>query len=153
MKRNQKRNVMTIFEALRREHEIQRDLIKKLIQTEGKTEQRQEIFNNLKHELTIHADAEERFFYVPLMKHDLTQEKARHSVAEHHDMDELVEQLEDTEMDASNWLKIAKDLEHQVTHHLDEEEQEVFQLAGKALTEEQKASLAKDYNKYIDKNR
>lgn len=144
---------MNIFEALRQEHEIQRDLIAKLIKTEGKTEERQKIFKQLKHELKIHADAEERFFYVPLMKKDLTQEKARHSVAEHHDMDEMVEDLEDTEMDASNWLKIAKDLEHQLIHHLDEEEHEVFQMAGKALTEKQKTSLASDYNKYIKENR
>ncbi len=144
---------MTIFEALRQEHEIQRDLIAKLIKTEGKTEERAKIFKSLKHELKIHADAEERFFYIPLMEKDRTQEKARHSVAEHHDMDELVEDLEDTEMDASNWLKIAKDLEHQLIHHLDEEEHEVFQMAGKALTEKQKTSLASDYNKYIKENR
>ncbi|MEE2772466.1 MAG: hemerythrin domain-containing protein [Bacteroidota bacterium] len=144
---------MTIFEALRQEHEIQRDLIQKLIETHGDTEERKKLCKTLKHELEIHADAEERFFYVPLIQKDLTQEKARHSVAEHHEMDELVEQLEDTEMDASNWLKIAKDLQHQLIHHLDEEEQEVFQMAGKALTENQKTSLASDYNKYIKENR
>ena len=140
---------MNIFEALRQEHEIQRDLIDKLIKTEGKTEERRDLFQKLKHELKIHEDAEERFFYVPLMNEDMTQEKARHSVAEHHEMDELVEKLKDTEMDASNWLKIAKDLEHQLIHHLDEEEHEVFQIAGKALNEKQKTNLASDYNKYI----
>ena len=144
---------MTIFEALRQEHEIQRDLINKLIKTEGKTEERKKIFNDLKHELKIHEDAEERHFYVPLMKEDMTQEKARHSVAEHHEMDELVEQMEDIEMDASNWLKLAKDLEHQLIHHLEEEEHEVFQMAGKVLTEKQKTSLATVYNKEIRENR
>lgn len=58
---------MTIFEALRQEHEIQRDLIDKLIKTEGKTEERKKIFEDLKHELKIHEDAEERHFYIPLM--------------------------------------------------------------------------------------
>ncbi|MBO2545622.1 hemerythrin domain-containing protein [Salegentibacter sp. BDJ18] len=144
---------MNIFEALREEHEIQRDLVAKLVETHGDTEERKKIFEQLKHELKIHADAEERHFYIPLIKKDLTQEKARHSVAEHHEMDELIEELEDTEMDASNWLKIAKELEHKVTHHLDEEEQEVFQMAGKALTEKQKTSLAEDYNKEIKKMR
>jgi predicted metal-binding transcription factor (methanogenesis marker protein 9) len=144
---------MNIFEALRQEHEIQRDLVKKLVDTHGDTEERKKIFEQLKHELTIHADAEERHFYVPLIKKDLTQEKARHSVAEHHEMDELVEQLEDTEMSASNWLKIAKDLREKVLHHLDEEEHEVFQMAGKALTEKEKISLASDYNKEIKENR
>ena len=144
---------MNIFEALRQEHEIQRDLVKKLVATHGDTQERKKIFTQLKHELTIHADAEERHFYIPLIKKDMTQEKARHSVAEHHEMDELVEQLEDAEMSASNWLKIAKDLEHKVIHHLDEEEHEVFQMAGKVLTEKQKISLADDYNKAITKNR
>jgi hypothetical protein len=144
---------MNIFEALRQEHEIQRNLVAKLVETHGDTEERKKIFEQLKHELKIHADAEERHFYIPLIKKDLTQEKARHSVAEHHEMDELIEELEDTEMDASNWLKIAKELEHKVTHHLDEEEQEVFQMAGKALTEKQKTSLAEDYNKEIKKMR
>tara|TARA_Y100000588_G_C14152766_1_gene881279 strand:+ start:972 stop:1406 length:435 start_codon:yes stop_codon:yes gene_type:complete len=144
---------MNIFEALRHEHEIQRNLVAKLVETHGDTQERKKIFEQLKHELKIHADAEERHFYIPLIKKDLTQEKARHSVAEHHEMDELIEQLEDTEMDASNWLKIAKELEHKVIHHLDEEEQEVFQMAGKALTDNQKTSLASDYNKEIKKMR
>lgn len=78
---------------------------------------------------------------------DLTQEKARHSVAEHHEIDELVEQLEDTKMSSSAWLKTAKKLNELVHHHLSEEEREVFQLAGKALTEDQKETLAKRYNK------
>lgn len=144
---------MNIFEALRQEHEIQRNLVAKLVETHGDTQERKKIFEQLKHELKIHADAEERHFYIPLIKKDLTQVKARHSVAEHHEMDELIEQLEDTEMDASNWLKIAKELEHKVIHHLDEEEQEVFQMAGKALTDNQKTSLASDYNKEIKKMR
>ncbi|MBZ9729321.1 hemerythrin domain-containing protein [Salegentibacter sp. JZCK2] len=144
---------MNIFEALRQEHEIQRHLVARLVETHGDTEERKKIFEQLKHELKIHADAEERHFYIPLIKKDFTQEKARHSVAEHHEMDELIEQLEVTEMDTSNWLKIAKELKHKVIHHLDEEEQEVFQMAGKALTDNQKTSLAEDYNKEIRKMR
>jgi hemerythrin-like domain-containing protein len=144
---------MNIFEALRQEHEIQRVLVKKLVSTHGDTQERKKIYEQLKHELKIHANAEERHFYVPLIQKDLTQEKARHSVAEHHEIDELIEQLEDTEMSASNWLKIAKDLEHKLTHHLDEEEHVVFQMAGKALTEKEKITLASDYNKEITKNR
>ncbi len=44
LKINPKNYIMTIFEALRQEHEIQRDLIDKLIKTEGKTEERKKIF-------------------------------------------------------------------------------------------------------------
>ncbi|MFZ0491001.1 MAG: hemerythrin domain-containing protein [Salegentibacter sp.] len=145
---------MNIFEALRQEHEIQRKLAAQLVDTaNADIEDRKKIFENLKHELKIHADAEERHFYIPLMEKDLTQQKARHSVAEHHEMDELIEQLEDMEMDKNKWLQSAKDLQHLIEHHLKEEEHEVFQMAGKALTEKQKTSLAADYNKEIRKNR
>ena len=144
---------MNIFEALREDHEIQRTLIDKLVNTAGDNDLRRNMFNKLKRELAIHADAEERHFYVPLIEADLTQEKARHSIAEHHEMDELVEKLEQTDMDSSAWLKYMKDLAHKVEHHLDEEEQEVFQMAGKALNEKEKTSLATDYKKAMEENR
>jgi hypothetical protein len=144
---------MNIFEALREDHEIQRTLIDKLVHTSGDNDLRKNMFNKLKRELAIHADAEERFFYVPLIEDDLTQEKARHSIAEHHEMDELVEKLEETDMSSSAWLIYMKELAHQVEHHLDEEEQEVFQLAGKALNEKEKSKLAKEYQEFMKKER
>jgi hemerythrin-like domain-containing protein len=144
---------MNIFEALREDHEVQRTLCDKLVKTSGDNELRKNMFNKLKHELEIHADAEERHFYVPLIESDLTQEKARHSIAEHHEMDELVEKLEDTDMSSPAWLVYMKQLAEKVEHHLDEEEHEVFQMAGKALTEKEKKSLATDYQKAIKENR
>jgi hypothetical protein len=144
---------MNIFEALREDHKIQRELCDKLSNTSGDTEERRQLYDKLKHELKIHADAEEHHFYVPLIKDDLTQEKARHSIAEHHEMDELMEKLDETDMSSPAWLSTFKDLAHQVEHHLDEEEQEVFQLAGKALTENQKTSLANNYKKEIQEER
>lgn len=143
----------TVFEALRADHDTQRDLVSRLIETEGDSDDRTKLFAELKTELAAHADAEERFFYIPMMEFDLTQEKARHSVAEHHELDELVESLDETDMSSSSWLSTAKDLADRLTHHLDEEEQEVFQMAGKVLTETQKTDLAKSYRGEINRQR
>lgn len=144
---------MNIFEALREDHDKQRTLVDLLTKTHGDSDGRDELFKKLKHELKIHADAEERHFYVPLIEDDLTQEKARHSIAEHHEMDELIEELESTDYSSPGWLATAKKLAHEVIHHLDEEEQEVFQLAGKVLTNGQKESLAADYREEMKENR
>ncbi len=144
---------MNIFEALRSDHDLQRSLLDDLVNTSGDTEKRDQTFEELKKELAIHADAEERHFYVPLIDSDKTQEKARHSIAEHHEIDELIEELEDTEYSSSSWLKIAKQLKEKVEHHLDEEEHEVFQMAGKVLSEKQKSNLAKDYSSHMENNR
>ncbi len=144
---------MNIFESIREDHEIQRTLSDLLARTSGDSERRDELFQKLKHELQIHADAEERHFYTPLISDDLTQEKARHSIAEHHEIDELIEKLEETDYSDPGWLVTAKKLKEQVEHHLDEEEHEVFQMAGKVLSEEQKTSLGKDYRAAMEENR
>lgn len=136
---------MNIFEALRISHDTQRGLADSLIKTSGDSKERRLLFNELKAELAAHAAAEERFFYVPLIKHDMTQEPSRHGIAEHHEMDELVEKLEEIDFSSPAWIAAAKELHHKVFHHLSDEEQGIFQLAGKVLSEAEKISLAKGY--------
>lgn len=136
---------MNIFEALRISHVTQRTLADHLIQTQGDSAERASIFKALKRELAAHAAAEERFFYVPLIAHDLTQEASRHGIAEHHQMDTLVESLEMTDPSSPGWLVTAKALRDKIYHHLEDEEHGVFQLAGKVLHEDEKHALALDY--------
>ena len=143
----------TIFEQLREDHDIQRELLDRLEATSGSEQVRKQDFERLKEELTHHAAAEEKHFYAQLMTVDLTQEKARHSVAEHHDIDEQVELLSETDFSSPQWLPRLKDLKHLVTHHLDEEEQEVFQMAGKALTDNQKSEFGGQYRREMDQLR
>lgn len=145
---------MNIFEALRASHERQRELCEKLIRTHGDTEDRHTLFDKLKTELSAHAIAEDRYFYIPLMFNDTGLNITRHALAEHHEIDELIEQLEETEFSNTGWLAIAKKLSETVHHHLEEEEHGFFQQAGKILDEKEKISLAKkyqaEYEKYIE---
>jgi hypothetical protein len=136
---------MDIFAALRSDHEKQRLLMKVLVETTGDSASRRDFFIDLKQQLTLHSIAEERYFYAPLMKLDNTIELARHAIAEHHEIDEFIAQLEQTEMSSPVWLKTMKSLQHKVLHHLEEEEREFFQQAGKNLSAKQKSELAVKY--------
>ena len=136
---------MNIFEALRISHDTQRTLADHLVKTQGDSPDRKSLFKELKRELAAHAAAEERFFYVPLITQDMTQEPSRHGIAEHHQMDKLVEALEDIDFSSPAWLATARELHHKIHHHLEDEEQGIFQLAGKVLSEAEKLSLAKGY--------
>jgi hemerythrin superfamily protein len=135
----------TIFEALRADHDTQRTLIDLVTKTEGDSEGRRELFERLRRAMEAHASAEERFFYVPLMEHDVTQSHARHSVAEHKELDDFLEQLEGYDMSAPQWLLTARELSERLLHHLAEEEKEIFPVAGKALSEAEKTDLAAGY--------
>lgn len=144
---------MNIFAALRQDHDKQRTLVQLLVKTHGDSDGRQQLLERLEREMKSHAAAEERNFYARLLEHDLTQDKARHSIAEHHELDELLEKLRTTDMSSSGWLSTAQKLEERLTHHLDEEEHEIFQLAGKALTEAQKTALASAYTETFNEQK
>lgn len=136
---------MTIFEALRISHDIQRELARKLVATQGDSPERHALFSQLKQELAVHSMAEERHFYIPLMQQDAGVDLSRHAIAEHHEMDEMVEGLEETDPSSPSWLAQAKALAKKVEHHLKEEERTFFQMAGKLLNDRQKERLAGDY--------
>ncbi len=144
---------MNIFEAIRKDHDKQRELCRLVTSTSGDSKGRKEMWEKLKHELQIHADAEERTFYSPLIHNDMMQEHARHGIAEHHEMDELIEKINETDMDSPAWLVYAKQLCEKVEHHLDDEEHSFFQLAGKVFSETQKTAIAKDYLEEMKKHR
>jgi len=138
---------LNIFEALRESHDRQRSYADALIQTSGDSAEREKAYKQLKEELQAHETAEERFFYIPLMAHDNGVDLSRHAISEHHEMDEMMEELDETEMSSPAWLATAKKLSEKAHHHLKEEEQKFFQMAGKLLDEKQKQSLAGEYVK------
>nr|WP_178120807.1 hemerythrin domain-containing protein [Pseudomonas sp. PB101] len=132
---------------MRESHERQRTYAKALIHTSGDTPERVEAYKQLKSELQAHETAEERHFYIPLMEFDNGVDLSRHAISEHHEMDEMMEELDGTEMSSPAWLATAKKLSEKVHHHLKEEEQKFFQMAGKLLDDKQKETLAGQYEK------
>lgn len=134
-----------IFDVLKESHEKQRLLLDALMETSGDSPAPEEFYHNLKEELEQHAAAEERFFYAPLIDSDKTIDLTRHGIAEHHEIDKVIAQLDATDMSSPAWLNLMKTLRHKVLHHLEEEEQRFFQLAGKVMTDKQKMKLADGY--------
>ncbi len=144
---------MSIYTAIKKDHEIQRELCSKLLETSGDTKERQELWQELKKELQVHEVAEERHFYAPLIETDKMQEDARHGMAEHHEIDDLIRALSDTEMSSPSWLMTFKKLAHQVDHHLKDEEKEFFDKAKKVYSSAEADKLAKEYKNTRDEYR
>ena len=136
---------MNIYEALRQSYDTQRRLCIDLLNSEPNAQTRKQLFKLLKVELEAHAAAEERFLYCPIMMEDAGLSISRHALSEHHEMEEMMEELTTNDPTVQGLLTRAKALCEKVNHHLDEEEKAFFQLSGKLLTDKQKHSLAKDY--------
>ncbi|MGV3620876.1 MAG: hemerythrin domain-containing protein [Archangium sp.] len=137
---------MNLYDALRASHEVQRTLCRRLVRTRA-ADQREALFKSLKTELSAHEAAEERFFYVPLLMDDAGLDVSRHALAEHHEIDELMEALEKSDPKGEKWHEVALELSAKVHHHLHEEETRFFQVSGKLLSEKQKTQLATKYQR------
>ena len=137
-----------IYDELRASHAKQRRLCSSMVRTLARNHARREaLFHELRIELAAHAAAEERYLYVPMLMYDMGLNSARHALAEHHDMDELVEELQALDSAGQAWGTKAGELVHKVRHHLKEEETKFFQVSGKLLSSARKARLAQRYRK------
>ena len=123
-----------IFDAIRESHDQQRDLCRKLTASRGDMNARQVLFLQLKVELMAHAAAEERHLYVPLLMEDGGLDASRHALHEHHEVDELLEDLSVRNKKQAGWIATAKKLSFKVRHHLKEEESKFFLVAGSLLS-------------------
>ena len=137
-----------IYDELRASHAKQRRLCSSIVRRLAKSSAKREaLFRQLRIELAAHAAAEERYLYVPILMYDMGLNSARHALAEHHDMDELVEDLQALDSAGEAWGIKAGELVHKVRHHLKEEETKFFQVSGKLLSATRKERLAQQYRK------
>ena len=137
----------TIYDALHESHERQRSLCRRLLRAKPGTQARISLFKELHVELAAHAAAEERFLYAPALMHDAGLDSSRHALHEHHEIDELVEDLHKADAAGGQWLAVARKLSRKVHHHLREEESKFFQVTGKLLSATAKRQAAQRYRK------
>ena len=136
---------LPLYDALRESHERQRSLCKRLLRTQAHGNERRDLFKELRLELEAHAAAEERYLYVAMLMRDDGLSSSRHALAEHHDIEELIEELRVVTRAGRSWMATARKLSKKVHHHLKEEEKKFFQVSGKILTKSQKTTLGAQY--------
>jgi len=136
-----------IFSILKDDHDLHRQILDKIENTHGESEDRIQLFRQFTYEVKAHAAAEEQALYSTVMrKPDLTSE-VRHSVAEHHEIEEMVNDLAATDMSTGAWLTKFKDMKHRYLHHIDEEEEDHFPDFDKQLSAEDEAYMGSVFDK------
>ena len=132
-----------IFADLKADHDRHRDLLERLGNTSGDSDERRALFDEFRTEVGAHAAAEEESLYATMLGMPDLREDAVHSVSEHKEISDLLGELADIDMSSSAWLAKFKELRHDYEHHIDEEEEEMFPEASKELSSAEEAKLAK----------
>lgn len=125
---------MDFFTLLKQDHQEAKDTFQRLLR---QTEVKRSEVEALCHQLLLHMEVEEKYFY-PVMKkmHD-TRELAEESVVEHQEAKKGIRDLLSGKLDDIEYKTKLELLQLQIEHHVQEEEGEFFPKAKKLLSEEQ----------------
>ncbi len=134
-----------IYADLKRDHDKQRDMLKQLGGMDGDSAERRKLFEAFRLEVQSHAAAEEESLYATMLGRPDLRDDARHSVAEHKEVDDLIGELLDMELGSEEWEHKFAHMRHRYEHHIDEEEEEMFPAAEEKLDDATEQRLADTY--------
>jgi len=133
---------MDIFRLIMADHAKVSDLFKQLRRQKGSSQNRQQLFAQLKEALELHAYAEEQVFYPALQEVDVTEDLAFEAMEDHRLVRELLAELATSSIHTPEWNEQLEILEENVEEHVEEEETDIFDAAHQLLTAQQAAELA-----------
>lgn len=137
---------VSIFDRLKQDHDSHRQLLDKMDKAES-DDQLEKLFDQFKVEVTAHAAAEEESLYATMLSRPDLREDAQHSVSEHKEIEDYLEELGDFKFNSDSWRKTFETMKDRYLHHIDEEEEEMFPGAAKELTAEEEEKLGKIFAK------
>ncbi len=133
-----------LFEQLRMDHQ---EIKKTLSHMSGAraTEQKNESKKRLELLLLPHMRAEEAVFYPALKEKRESREAALEAFEEHHAAETIFNELMQLRPESENWKAKAVVLKEVIEHHIQEEEQRIFQIAGKVITKQAAENMLTDF--------
>jgi hemerythrin-like domain-containing protein len=130
---------MDAFNLLKADHRKVEELFSQLESASGQAKMR--VFEQIKMELDLHTHIEETIFYPALEKPKQTHDLTLEAYEEHDVVKKLLQELSRAKTANEEWEAKAKVLQENVEHHVEEEENELFEKAEAALSEEQIEAL------------
>lgn len=129
---------MTIYEELKKDHRDVLGLMDRLIQSaDSSADQRNYLIKEIRNALIPHSRAEEAVFYNAIRQEAESKSMIQHAYADHMMAEGLLRSLQVTGMVDVGWRQTATKLRDALTHHIQEEETEVFAEARKVLTNQE----------------
>lgn len=127
---------MNAIEFLKLQHQEAMAMIKTLEQKNGEELDAPSlvVFGHLKSALVFHTAVEEQIFYHELANDEATKHLIDEAYREHRSVDELVVKL--TTATPDKFQDVLRDLENEIAHHVDEEENQLFPEAERLLGKE-----------------
>lgn len=137
---------MAIFETLKDDHDLLRSQLAKILDLPNSADvERQQYFDELKKTLNSHTLAEEEIVYESLLPIEHLESEVREGIEEHRLSNQLLVELNSLDVSHAQWEPKVKALKDLLTHHLKEEEEELFAEGRKIFDGERQEELTSMY--------
>ena len=133
---------MTIFDQIKQDHDTVRRLLDEAEKADGGV---RPVYEELQRELWAHGKVEEAVFYQALAQVRSAKTETAQGLNEHHLINGLLDELNAMPSDSTAWKAKLQVLSELVRHHLDEEEEELFEEAEEALGDDRAEQLGQIY--------
>lgn len=130
---------MDIHAVIKTDHDEAKELMQKIVRARA-DHRRQEMAEQLKEMILLHARSEEQAYYVPLEEKGMSK-KMEHARHEHETVEKLFAELESISPESDKWLIVFGEIKQGLEHHMEEEEGDIFKKADELLSEEEKQEL------------
>jgi len=135
---------MEVIPVLEADHRKVEALFKEIEESNDK-EQTAQLFKQLKADLTAHSIAEEETVYRRFAGAEGMEEIVEDSQQEHEDLRALLDETSDLLGKRAAFMEKVQELKNVVTHHVEEEENEMFKLIRAHSSEEERIGLTGEF--------
>lgn len=132
-----------ILSLIETDHNEIRQLFEEIQSAKGK--KAQTCFEKIYRELTLHAQAEELVFYPAMREFKETEKYIEEAESEHNSAKILLEQMKSLKPGDSEFQTKLEHLIESVSHHLEEEEGEIFEAVRRCMNAEQLQELSGEF--------
>ena len=135
----------SIFDRMKQDHDSHRQLFAKMDEAKDDNDRLEKLFDQFKVEVKAHAAAEEETLYATMLARPDLREDAQHSVSEHKEIEDYLEDMEEQEFNGREWRETFAQLKKRYLHHIEEEEEEMFPDAAKDLSDAEEKMLGEKF--------
>lgn len=135
-----------ILNTLEREHAEVSALMQKVLSSDDPATTAEEHYPTIRKNLLLHARAEQDVLYSACEKRAQTSSMIPTSVGEHAELERLLGQLDHLSVDSPAWLEEFRRLEQIVRHHVEQEENLLFERCQDAFENDELRQLDREYD-------
>ena len=133
---------MNGLDLLKADHRRVEKLLEQLDDTsEDDVERRRDLFRELTDEMQAHEIIEEEILYPALKSNPKAREVVLEGYEEHHVVDTIMSELDDVPFDDETWAAKFSVMKENIEHHIEEEEDEMFDQASEIFDEDELETL------------